>query len=107
MSWDVMCSMVTTVNKTVLYIWTLLRKEILKVLITRKKIFVTTMDGCYLDLLWWSFRIDTSIKLLCCTPETHIRFLSIIPQKTDQLPLKKNGEMRPFVSDGKASFFFG
>lgn len=34
---DVMSSMVTIVNKTVLYIWKLLREWILKILITRKK----------------------------------------------------------------------
>ena len=36
-SWDVIYSMVTIVNNTVLYIWRLLRDYILKVLITRKK----------------------------------------------------------------------
>ena len=36
--WDVMYSMVITVNNTVLYIWKLLREQIIKVLIKRKKI---------------------------------------------------------------------
>ena len=44
------------VNINVWYIWKLLRELILKVLITRKKIFLTVWDdGYYLILWWWSF----------------------------------------------------
>lgn len=39
---DVKYSMATIVNNTVLHIWKLLREQILTVLITRKRIFVTT-----------------------------------------------------------------
>ena len=51
---DAMYSMVTTFNNTELYIWKLLREWIFKALITRKK-FYNCGDGCYQDLLWWSF----------------------------------------------------
>ena len=35
-------------------------------------IFVTICgDGCWLDILWWSF-CNTYIKSLCCTPETSV-----------------------------------
>ena len=43
----IMCSVVTKDNNTVSYIWKLLRDYSLKVLITRKKTFVTMCgDGC-------------------------------------------------------------
>lgn len=42
-----MYSMVTTVNITVLYIWKLLKKYILKVLISRKETILTMCnEGC-------------------------------------------------------------
>ena len=65
--------METIVNNTVLYIWKWLREQILKVLLTRKKIVC--------NYVWWQilirhcgdhFTIYTSIESLGCTPETKI-----------------------------------
>ena len=66
-----MYNVVTIVNNTVLYVWKLLREQILKVFITRKK------GNC---VSWWiltygcdHFAIYTNIKLSCCTPETNMK----------------------------------
>ena len=48
-----MYHLVTRVNYTSLYIWTLPREKILKILM--RKIETVCHDGCWLDLLWWSF----------------------------------------------------
>ena len=49
-------SILTIVHMPLLHIWKLLSEQILKFLITGEKIVITMYwNGCYLDLLWWSY----------------------------------------------------
>lgn len=68
-----MYSMVTTANNIVLYILKLLKKQMLKVLTRRKKIFVITHTVTGVN---WTcddhFITNTNTESYCYTPETNI-----------------------------------
>lgn len=64
-------SMATVVNKTVLYIWKLLRERILEILITREKSNCVEMDVSW-TYYGDHFHIFTNIKSLDCTPEANM-----------------------------------
>lgn len=74
-----MCSMVTVVNSTGLYIWQLLREWILNSVIVRK-IFVVTFF-MLIRFMWCSFFSITYIESLHCIPENsimlHVNYFSV------------------------------
>lgn len=66
--------MATTVNNTVLYVWKLVREQILTLLITRRRFLVTMCDiGCHQTFSGDHLAMSANIKLLCHRPETNIK----------------------------------
>ena len=43
-------------------------------------------DGCFLDLLWWSFQSIYKYKSLCCISETNMSIISQLKKKKTKTP---------------------